>query len=286
MEKIVLITGIYGFLAKHLAVTLRSMGYGIATIERDILGNPVHLKDTLENLDIHYIFHLASYGNHSTQKDEDETIATNILKTWFLLDATKDHNYKAFINVSSSSVYGVKDIPMSENDCLETTSLYGSTKVAGELLARYQAVSKDKPIINVRPFSVYGMGEAEFRFIPVVIRAIKEQTEFDLDPEVNHDWVFVTDVIQGFITIAKNAKRLKGQAVNIGTGVQTKNKEIVSKLENILQKQARYNLVESMREYEPHDWVADIDLIKSLGWTPKVDLYTGLQETVKYYHGI
>lgn len=279
----VLITGINGFIGKHLALKYKMLGYEILSVDREVLGNPVQLNNALKDVDIEYIFHLASYGNHSNQDDENEMIATNILKTWFLLDATKDIPYKAFINVSSSSVYGVKEKPMSETDSLETTSLYGATKISGEFLARYQALSKNKPIVNVRPFSVYGMGEAEFRFIPTVIKAVNEGIEFQLDPEVNHDWIMIFDLIDGLVTVAKNAKKLKGQSVNIGTGIQTTNKDVVDKIKWILDKKATFKVKRDMREYKPKDWLADIDLIKSLGWSPKVDLFTGLKETVKYY---
>jgi len=278
-----LITGIHGFIGKHLALKLKSEGYQLLSLERDALSNPVTLKTLLRDEQIEYIFHLAAYGNHANQLDEDETISTNILKTWFLLDATKNHDYKAFINLSSSSVYGVKAKPMSETDVLETTTLYGSTKIAGEFLARYQAISKNKPIVNVRPFSVYGMAEAEHRFIPTVIKSIKEDLEFKLDPEVNHDWTFITDLVEGLIVVAKDAKKLKGSVINIGTGLQTTNRDVVRTIESIMGKEAKFLVERNMRDYRPKDWLADIDLIKSLGWNPKVDLFTGLKETIDFY---
>lgn len=278
-----LITGIHGFIAKHLALKLKMLGHEVISVERETLENPVNLTDALAHTKIDYIYHLAAYGNHSDQKDEDEIIATNIIKTRFLLDATKNHNYKAFINVSSSSVYGVKESPMKESDVLETTTLYGASKIAGEFLARAQAISKNKPIVSVRPFSVYGRGEGEHRFIPTVAKSIMEDKEFLLDPEVNHDWIYVEDFVAGMVVVAANAKKLKGGVVNIGSGEQFTNREIVDKLESVTGKTAKFKVKRGLREYEPKSWVADISLIKSLGWQPKVDLYKGLKETVDYY---
>jgi nucleoside-diphosphate-sugar epimerase len=283
MPKKVLITGINGFIGKHLALKMRGLGYDVISVDRDILSNPISLKSALDNVEIDKIFHLASYGNHADQKDENEIIATNVLKTWFLLDVTKNHDYKSFINVSSSSVYGVKDVPMTENSVLETTSLYGATKIAGEFMCRYQAKSKSLPIATVRPFSVYGPGEADNRFIPTVIRAIREEKEFILDPEVYHDWISIHDFIEGIVVASKNISKLKGRVINIGTGEQHTNRSIVEKIEGILGKKAIFKVERGMRDYKPKDWVADNTLLKSFGWKPEIDLYPGLKETVEYY---
>ena len=51
-----------------------------------------------------YIFHLAAYGNHSTQQDENQIFISNVLANILLLSANIKHKAK-FINISSSSVY-------------------------------------------------------------------------------------------------------------------------------------------------------------------------------------
>lgn len=244
-------------------------GYKVAGIPRELLSMPKELKEWISKANPDMIFHLAAYGNHHHQEDEDEILSANVIKTYLLLKATLDIPYKAFINVSTSSVYGKKSEPMSEKMALDTDTFYGCTKACGEYLVRAFAKRYNKPIVNVRPFSVYGPGEADFRFIPTVIRGLKGE-EFTLYPKSVHDWIYIEDFIDGLLGI--DAKKLKGKAINIGTGVQTSNKTVVRMLEKISGHKAKYEEVPSKRGF----WQA------SAG-DPKHTLEEGLKKTYEYY---
>ena len=62
---------------------------------------------------------------------------------------------------------------MTENDKCETDTFYGASKVAQTYLATAYAKEFKKNIKIVRPSSIYGPGEANFRFIPTIINSIK-----------------------------------------------------------------------------------------------------------------
>jgi nucleoside-diphosphate-sugar epimerase len=232
--------------------------------------NFLHQEQAERNVD--YIIHLAAYGNKYDQQNEFQMIQANILKTWHLLEGTKDIPYKAFINTGSSSEYGTKATRMFESDSLDTNTFYGATKAAATMLCRAFAKKYNKPIATVRPFSVYGIGDDPKKFIPTVISRIKNNEELTLSKGV-HDWVHINDVVEAILLITQKIEEVKGQEINIGTGIQTSNLEVVTLLRDILSKPGKINYVEPLRDYDTDVlWVCDNNKLKSLGWKPAHDL--------------
>lgn len=234
------------------------------------------------NFEADYIFHLAAYGQMFHQRDDfDEIYNTNVIKLLKILKATNHLNYKGFINIGTSSEYGKKIRPMKETDPIDPDFFYASSKVAGTMLCKAWAKTFNKPIITVRPFSVYGPNEAEFRFIPTIIRSGIESVKFELTNGV-HDWIYIEDFIDGLLLVAKNIKKIKNGIVNIGTGKQYTNKQIVELLSNNI-KPLKY----TETKMRPNDtkvcWRANNSLLRSLGWKQKYTMKQGLEAVLSYY---
>lgn len=258
---------------------LKSLGHSVVSIPRLEL---IELTKLMQQEKPDYIFHLAAYGNMSHQTDIQEIFKANVLNTWNMLLASKDVNYKGFINFGSSSEYGTKDKPMSEKDLPEAFTFYGASKIAGTYLAR--TFKSQKPVVTVRPFSVYGPGEADFRFIPTIMRSMINMARIKVSPG-NHDWIYIDDFIDGVITVMQNAGKL--DIVNIGTGTQYSNFRVLEIAEKVANKQAHYNYeTEKLRLFDTDSWVADNSLLRSLGWQPKHTLEQGLQKTFEYYQSL
>ena len=268
------VDGSKGFIGKHLLQHFDSaqMKRNVICIPHEELYSIKFLK-SLPEPDI--IYHFASYGNMADQTDPQEIVRANVCALNNLLFALQDVPFKAFINASSSSVYGEKDHPMHETNSLEAKDYYGITKIMGELLVRAYVEKFDKPVVNARLFSVYGPGEAPHRFIPTVIRCIKGEP-MDLAPGM-HDWIDVRDTIDALFLLEEHAHELKGKSVNIGTGTQYDNYDVVRKLCDIAHvdiKSLPIKHVNSLRSR--YCWVADNTLLKSLVWLPKFSLQEGL----------
>lgn len=280
-NKRILITGASGFIAGALIDRVYPNDNNVRLVRQEDYYKP-NFKEMLTNYNPHIIIHAGAYGNHSSQTDDLETFEANIVKTFLLLEATKDIPYEAFINIGSSSEYGRKQFPMSEEDILEPQTMYGATKASGTMLSRAFAKKYDKPIVTVRPFSVYGPGEADHRFIPTVIRALTKQEELFLDRLPYHDWIYIDDVIEGILAVIDQADTLKGSAVNIGTGREYRNQEVVSMLE--LVSGLHTKIIETpMRPKDSTNWVADNRTLRLCGWKPKVQLMDGLRKTYEAY---
>lgn len=206
-----------------------------------------------------YIFHLAAYGNMSNQRDVAMTVFANVIGTYNMLDASKEIPYKKFINFSTSSVL------------LPTETFYSASKAGAERLATAFAQQIHKPIMTVRPFSIYGEGEAEFRFIPTVIKSLLKYDSITLDPTPHHDWVYIGD----FITTLLRIMDEKNHIVNMGTGTSYSNYAIVKFLEEIANRKLRYR-ENILRDFDSAIWISPENTIQS-------DIKKGLKKTYEYY---
>ena len=252
-----LVTGASGFIGQALCKELTKLEHKVLPLPRDWEEIP----------ECNYIIHLAAYGNKYNQINEDKMIKANVLLLWNLLKASKNIPYKAFINFSSSSTL------------LEYETFYSATKGAGERLVKAFVNKYDKPVVTVRPASIYGPNDHPDHFIPSIIKAFKENLEYSVAPGW-HDWLHVEDLISGVIKVAENADKLKGQCVNISSGISVSNYTILNILQDIFLKKGKIKRVGQMREYDTDKWEVDNRLLKSLGWKPKINLEEGLERLV------
>lgn len=123
----------------------------------------------------------------------------------------------------------------------------------------------DKPIVNIRPYSVYGPGEAQHRFIPTVIRALQTGETIPLDVHAKHDWIFVEDFIDAMFA----------GHTDIGTGESFSNLQVVHALQEISGKMLNYQPA-VLRNYDNKDWKCPVGV-------PHRSLYEGLKQTYESF---
>jgi len=158
-------------------------------------------------------------------------IETNVRGTLNLLMASKNINYKMFINTGSSSEYGIKNKPMNEEDHLEPISFYAATKASTTFLCQVFAKEYQKPIATLRPFSVFGPYEEESRFIPTIIRAVIKNKPIKLTQgNQRRDFIYIDDIVDIYIKTLSHGKKLSRQILNMGTGTEHTNDEVVKML--------------------------------------------------------
>ena len=277
----ILITGGGGFIGKNLIETLKGTGHNkIVQLKHEVLQDINELSNFISVNKPEYIIHLAAYGNHYTQTNVQEIFKANTIGVFNLLFAVKDLKLKGFVNVGSSSEYGTKHVPMKENMLPETDTFYGATKVASTYIARAFAKQLYIPAVNVRPFSVYGPGEAEHRFIPTVINCCNTGKTLRLSDGV-HDWIYVGDFVNGLITVLERAALFSGEILNIGSGIQTTNIDVVKIVEKHIGKKCNIENAYKLRGFDTTlSWVANIDKLKKTGWYPKTELINGIKITI------
>lgn len=241
-----LISGKSGFIGQSISKYLIDKGEAVFGISRGLSVKEIIQYFEMVNPD--YIIHLATYGNHYYQGDFKQMVEANIIGTYNLLEAAKTTDYKRFYNVSSSSV------------ALKNETYYSITKLCGEMVAGMY----DK-VINSRPYSVYGPGEAKHKFIPRVIECLKTGEWLTIDLEATHDWIYISDFIEALLV---------GET-ELGTGIKTSNKEVVKMLEDISGKKLNWRLGK-VRSYDNDNWVASKGVCH-------MDIYEGLKQTYEYF---
>lgn len=303
-KKVFLITGTSGFIGSVLLRRLVNQNQKVHIILRKN-SNTWRINDLLDKVTIHnsdlsdlkeltkiiqkikpnIIYHLATNGAYSYQKDANQIIQTNILGTWNLLQACNSINYELFVNTGSSSEYGFKKFAMRETDIVEPTSYYAVTKCAQTLLCSHIAKQENKPIVTIRPFSVYGPYEEPKRFIPTLMKALMFNEEMNLvDPKIARDYIYVDDMVDAYLKI-NELKNNPGEYFNIGTGIQSTIEDAVKTAKRVSQKTAKFQWGKMKnRNWDTNNWVADISKARQLlNWTPKITFEKGLMLTWKWF---
>lgn len=296
-KRIHLVTGGTGFIGSQLIRRLINNGEDVHIIVRkearfwrieDIrhkvachtsdLSDTDELRKIIEKIRPQVIYHLATYGAYPHQNEPDKIIKTNILGTWNLLKASSHIDYELFVNTGSSSEYGFKELPMKETDLLEPASYYAITKASQTLLCFHIARNEKRPIVTLRPFSVYGPYEEPTRFIPTLMNALYRKEKMNLvSPQISRDYIYVEDVINAYLLIDK-FKNFTGKIFNIGTGVQSSIKDVVETAIKVTGETADFRWGQmTPRAWDTNNWVADISKARQLlNWSPKVSLEEGL----------
>jgi len=264
------ISGSHGFIGSELLKKLKG-----EEIPRKFLYSS-GLNNILEGVDT--VIHCASYGNMSWHEGLSEIFDANVLTTFDLLEACRQVGVKNFIYIGSSSEYGDKSEPMSEEMLPETKTMYGVTKVCGTFLTRHY--SQYFNTVTIRPFSIYGEKEDDRRFIPKLINSIKNQTPFTL-MEGKHDWLHVDDFCSAVEVVLKNISLLNGLVINAGSGREFTNGEVLEILNIISGKKANITIAPKKAQ-DSNTWVANNGRIRALGWKQKVSLYEGLKRIYDY----
>lgn len=239
----VLVTGSRGFIGSRLVKELTILGDDVVRLyHEDFDPTSTALQKKISG---HFdnIYHLGAYGNMSNQKGDIKMFNANVSHTMRLLEMTKDIDYASFVFVSTSSVN------------LPRQTMYSSTKLAAEKLCKGFVDEYDKPIIIVRPYSVYGEGEADFRFIPTLFRSCMKQEPMELDPDATHDWIYVGDVVKHLITISGDPEAyVYDDPVELGTGIATENADVVRSVGAITGRSPNITGFKKIRRYDNKDW--------------------------------
>ncbi|WP_143156701.1 NAD-dependent epimerase/dehydratase family protein [Caldanaerobius fijiensis] len=302
-----LITGATGFIGANIVRSFLDENNEIHIIVRET-SNLWRLNDIVKDIIIHYcdindsdkvervisalkpdiIIHNAIYGGYPFQKDSMKIINTNFLGTVNLLNACIGYGFKCFINTGSSSEYGGKNKPMSENDLLEPIDDYGVAKAAATLYCQSIARRYNLPVFTLRLFSPYGYYEEPTRLIPYIITSCLRNEDIKLsNPNPVRDFIFIEDVIEAYKTVIKNAQYLThGDIFNIGTGKQYTVKEVFETIKEIIgyNKEPLWGTAEGRVSDTFKIWKADVTKSKEkLGWEATHSLKEGLTKNINWF---
>jgi nucleoside-diphosphate-sugar epimerase len=305
----VLITGANGFIGANLARRMLRDGADVHLLVRpgfsdwrirDIKTSlPIHevplydavaVRSCVKEVRPQWIFHLAAHGAYSWQTDAEQMLKTNLLGTVNLSEACAAVGFDAFVYSGSSSEYGLKDHAPGERELADPTSIYGASKLAATQYCSYLARQRDLPIRTLRLYSVYGAYEDPKRLLPrLIVKGLSGSLPHLVDAEVARDFVYIDDVLDAIVAAASMAPIRDGQdsdsVYNVGTGTQTKIKELVALARRLLSiaEEPHWGSMPN-RTWDTTIWVADTKRIhKDLGWQPQFSLEQGFAAAVEWF---
>ena len=270
--KKVLITGARGFVGSALVNNLKK-DYEVVCINRgdDLI--------TILDHNPNYVIHCAA----EIYKPE-LMFDTNVTMTYDILTICKKlPNLDNFVYIGSSSEYGRKSHPIQESDNLEPETMYEGTKACGTMLTKVFGKSFNMMTSIVRPFSLYGPGESNHKFIPFLYKCFTEDLPIKIGSGV-HDWLYIDDFVNG-VKLVMTDNYEPGEVFHFGTGEQHTNLEVLKTFESIYKYSIDHTLVENVKTagVDSDSWVASIKKVYyKLGWSPKYNLVEGIDKYIKY----
>jgi len=206
--------------------------------------------------------------------NRDEMVAVNVNLVKECLDYVKTYPNTKMIQLGSSSEYGPVNRPSKETDPIQALDMYSGTKGMATLLCQSYARSYNLDIVIVRPYSPYGPGERPHRLFPALWRSFKLDSPMDLVLGV-HDFCYIDDFIDALDLIIGSDQRQPGEIINVSSGVQTSNVDVLFTFKSITGKDGVVTLKNTF--VTPTTWTADITHVKTkYKWSPKNTLEQGI----------
>lgn len=304
----ILLTGGCGFIGSQLLKNLVNIGANVTVL--DIFLDPrsifaqinlakfvnlkfIDIRDRKKVLDIFkkckpsYIIHLAAQALvEEAYRNPFDNFQTNIMGTVNILDASRMmDNIRGIIVASSDKAYGKTEKVYKEDSPLSGDHPYDVSKSCEDLIAQSYYKTYNIPIIITRFANVYGEGDFHFgRIIPDICKAvIKKETLFlRSNGKYVRDYIYVDDVVDGYLYLLKYASKIKGEAFNFSSDEHLSVIGVINRCEKILKIKIPFKILNKTKNEIPYQHL-NYSKIKKIGWTPKYNLETSLGKTFLWY---
>jgi nucleoside-diphosphate-sugar epimerase len=279
MSDSILVTGASGFVGTHLALRLKADGYSVITHSEndgDITRCPLAFDG------VKHVFHLAARTFVPASWDSPpDFYEVNVLGTARVAEFCRRQD--AALTLVSSYVYGrPTSVPVSEAHPLSAFNPYSHSKILAEQVARYYAQEFGLRLNVVRPFNLYGPGQAPAFLIPSLLRQALADDCREIavdDDRPRRDYLYIADFVSLLVSLLAHPGV---DTVNAGSGVSTSIRELVEAINGLLDRPKPLVCRQLPRPGEVLDTVADISRARRcLGWSPQVTLPEGLRHTMR-----
>lgn len=310
MSKTILVTGGAGFLGSHLCDRLIAEGHDVICLDNFFTGSKRNVEHLIGNprfellrhdvtmplyIEVDAIYNLACPASPvHYQHDPVQTTKTSVHGAINMLGMAKRLKCPIF-QASTSEVYGDPAIhPQTEDywgnvNPIGARSCYDEGKRCAETLFfdYYRQHALDIKVVRI--FNTYGPrmhpndGRVVSNFIvqalqgkPITIYGEGTQTR---------SFCYVDDLIEGFIRMMASSAGFTGP-VNLGNPGEFSMLELAQLVIELTQ--SKSELVKlPLPEDDPKQRRPNIELARrELGWSPTVDLRTGLQQTIEYFRNL
>lgn len=256
------------------------------TLVRGNILDRAKLETTVHNFQPTCIGHLAAVplahvGKHNPQLVV-ETNVNGLLNILYALQSNKAPSQR-FIFISSSYAYGnFQSTIADEDDSPNPIDIYGSSKLAGEILVRSFCSSRRIEYVIVRPSAVYGPYDTNERIVQICIERALAGLPLHLHANSSAlDFTYVEDLAEGLV-LTIFTPGAANEVFNLTYGKARTLEDLAESIKKILPSVGI--------EYTPSDFnrpkrgTLNIEKAKNiLGYTPRYQLEEGIAKYITFY---
>ena len=230
-----------------------------------------------------------------------EFVLDNVVGTVNLLDFGRSlKNLEKFVYFSTDEIFGnaPEGVSYKEYDRYNSTNPYSASKAsAEEFCVAYENTYK-LPIIITHTMNVFGERQHPEKFIPMTIQRVRDSEKVFIHANKektkagSRHYIHAQDVADGlmFILGLKNYKHegdfgnAKCPKFNLVGPEEINNLDLAQKIAEVQKKELIYELIDNHSSRPGHDlrYSLSPNLLKSLGWEPKIILSKRIEEVVDW----
>ena len=234
--------------------------------------------------------------------NENIDIQNNLIKSSF------KNKINHFINLGSSCIYPknskqpIKEKYLLSSSLEKTNEAYALAKIVGLKMCEYYNQQYKKSYFTLMPCNLYGPNDnfdlKNSHFIPALIKKIihskiknKRSIEIWGTGKPKREVMHVDDLSSAIYFIIKkklnNNKLLlnylkKSSLINVGSRNEYTIKQYAILITKLVENKYKLVFNKSYPDGTKRK-ILDNSFMKKLGWKPKISLYTGLSDTIKWY---
>jgi UDP-glucose 4-epimerase len=315
----VLVIGASGYIGSRLSYELAKRGNRITALcypeipenkvwcgmmEKIIVGDISSNKviEDLTNYSFHSVIHLVSLDHNESNGDPAFVNSINVLPIWNLLHSfQKKQNLKRFIYFSTVQVYGrIPTIVLNEDIKTAPLNQYALTHLMSENINNYYNRSSKIDCINIRLSNSYGSpyfkdSNCWWLVINELCKEafLKKKLILKSDGSPLRDFIHYKDIIDAIeLIINKKSIGESNNTFNLSSGKTFSILDIAKKIQNIFELRYEKKLEIEFKEkgnlnsQSTEKYEISNSKIKNLGFVPKINISTGINEMFDYFESI
>lgn len=284
----IFVTGATGFIGSHFCRTAIERGHQILALSRSAKKSSLRYRVAIGSLDqvpwgeirqfkpdaVLHMAWVATPGEYLTSSKNGYFLK----RSCELFEGMARLGVRHIVGVGTCLEYAPSDRPLQEyGSSIEPASAYARSKVAAWL--NLEMIAKNAGITSswLRVFYPYGPGEHPDRFPSLIMARLSGGGKIELKtPNSRKDYVEVGDAVDGVITVIE--KQAAG-IFNIGSGKAIRIVDLATKIAMLVGAPKSGIAIGDPCCVDLYPLtVADTSRLRSLGWSVKTSLRSGIRE--------